>query len=119
MEATQASRVCVCNPWTHKELFGLEQGDGTPLAFPVRRRGCQQVLMQWGTPHCGPALLFRKTGGNGACIAFCFPLVYSIGLQVGPQPCNVDLQPELCGLYPLALASNFGCLACLVFLVTW
>ena len=52
------------------------------------------------------------------CLSFCFPLVYSIGLQVGPQPCNVDLQPELCGLYPLA----FSCLVCLVFLVflvTW
>ena len=79
--------------------------------------------MQWGTPHCVPALLFRKTGGNGTrhtCVSapFVLPLVYSIGLQVGPQPCNVDLQPELCGLYPLA----FSCLVCLVFLVflvTW
>ena len=44
------------------------------------------------------------------CLSFCFPLVYSIGLQVGLQTCNVVLQPEFVGLYPLALAPNFGVL---------
>ena len=52
------------------------------------------------------------------CLSFCFPLFYSIGLQVGLQTCNVGLQPECVGLQPLALASNLGCLVCLVFLVT-
>ena len=46
-----------------------------------------------------------------------FRLFYSIGLQVGLQTCNVALQPEFVGLHPLALASNLGCLVCLVFLV--
>ena len=57
--------ACVCNSWNQREPLGLEQGDGAPLAFPVQRRGCQQVLMQWGTPHCVPVPLLKKTGGNG------------------------------------------------------
>ena len=59
-----------------------------------------------------PAPLFRKTEGNGTRHT-----VYSIGLQVGLQTCNVVLQPGFVGLHPLALASHLGCLVCLVFLV--
>ena len=46
---------------------------------------------------CVPAPLFRKTEGNGTrhtCVSVltsAFPLVYSVGLQVGLQTCNVVL----------------------------
>ena len=69
-----------CNPWNHREPLGLEQGGGTPLAFPFQRRGCQQVLMQWGTPHCVPVPLVKKTGGNGTrhtCVSVPFRLFSS------------------------------------------
>ena len=119
MEATHASLragvcVCVCNSWTHREPFGLEQGC-VALSPYHTQRSCGREWEAGPDQPCAPPL-FRKTGGIGAFPSV-FPLVYSIGLQVGLQPCNVDLRPEFFGLYPLALAPNFGCLVCLVFLV--
>ena len=87
------------------------------------QRSCGQEGDAEPDQLCVPAPLFRKTEGNGTrhtCVSVltsAFPLVYSAGLQVGLQTCNVVLQPEFVGLHPLALASNLGCLVCLVFLV--
>ena len=59
-----------------------------------------EAVGESGKQPCAPAPLFRKTGGNGTrhtCVSvpfLLFPVVYSIGLQLGPQPCNVDLQPN-------------------------
>ena len=92
-----------------------------------RQRSCGQEGDAKSDQLCVPAPLFRKTEGNCNCtrhtcvsvpfLPFFLCLFYSIGLQVGLQTCNVALQPEFVGLHPLALASNLGCLVCLVFLV--
>ena len=78
--------VCVCNPWIHREPFGLEQGR-VALSPYLTQRSCGREWSAGPDQPCVPAPLFRKTGGNGTrhtcvcrCLSFCIPLVYSIGL---------------------------------------